>query len=306
MKQRFSRIGKIRRMDAPDVVTPGTLVLEGGAWRGIYTQGALDALMEEGILFETTYGTSAGAMSAIQYLSGQIGYCRWINLTYRRDPAYCGAGAYLRDGGITGFTYLFEHVMKDQFPLNEKRFFDPRRRMIVNATALRTGSSVWFEKGVCPDIFRAIRASATVPYVSVPVRIDGAPYLDGGCSVKIGYDRARAKEKGPFLVIRTREKGYRRQLKDHSKLDRLMYPGYPKFRQAMPRAERDYNDLCDRLEKDEEDGKAFVLYPSQKVEIERFESDLEKLGALSELGYSDMKARMGELKEFLAKSAEGK
>ena len=43
----------------------GCMVLEGGAWRGLYTQGALDALMENGINMDCTIGVSAGAMSGL-------------------------------------------------------------------------------------------------------------------------------------------------------------------------------------------------------------------------------------------------
>ncbi|HAE15289.1 MAG TPA: patatin family protein, partial [Erysipelotrichaceae bacterium] len=35
-------------------MTEGLLVLEGGAWRGMYTQGALDAMMEEDINLSAT------------------------------------------------------------------------------------------------------------------------------------------------------------------------------------------------------------------------------------------------------------
>ncbi len=81
----FSRLNEIPEGLADAPVTPGTLVLEGGAWRGLYTQGALDVLMQAGILFKTTVGVSAGAMSGLGYLSGQIGWARHrFHLSFRR------------------------------------------------------------------------------------------------------------------------------------------------------------------------------------------------------------------------------
>ena len=95
----------------PDEVTDaplldGCLILEGGGWRCLYTQGVLDAMMQAGIRMQTVVGVSAGAMSSLAYASGQIGKSARINLKYRHDPDYCGLGAMRRDHGVTGFRYF--------------------------------------------------------------------------------------------------------------------------------------------------------------------------------------------------------
>lgn len=209
-------------------LTQGCLVLEGGAWRGIYTQGALDALMENGINFQTTIGISAGAMSGIGYVSGQIGWAPRINLRFRRDPNYCGLGAFRRDHGITGFSYLFEDLMR-KYPINRERFNNPDRRFIVGATDLEKGRVEYFEKGKCEDIFKAVQASATVPYISQPVYIDGVPYLDGGLITKIPYHWAKAREFKKIMVIRTRDRSYRKEPDNVKKLppESCIFPQLP-------------------------------------------------------------------------------
>ena len=54
----------------PDVA----LVLEGGSFRGIFTAGVLDVLLEHGIVdFTGVWGTSAGAINAVSFKSRQIG-----------------------------------------------------------------------------------------------------------------------------------------------------------------------------------------------------------------------------------------
>ena len=47
------------------------LVLEGGAMRGIYTAGVLDALMKEKIKVDAVIGVSAGALFGVNYVSHQ-------------------------------------------------------------------------------------------------------------------------------------------------------------------------------------------------------------------------------------------
>ena len=49
MAKVYSRLDKIPKGEASDHITEGCLVLEGGAFRGLYTQGFLDALMEKDI-----------------------------------------------------------------------------------------------------------------------------------------------------------------------------------------------------------------------------------------------------------------
>ena len=50
-----------------------TLVLEGGATRGVFTSGVLDLLMEKGIYVSHVIGVSAGTCNAVDYVSRQPG-----------------------------------------------------------------------------------------------------------------------------------------------------------------------------------------------------------------------------------------
>ena len=53
------------------------IVLEGGAFRGLFTAGALDCLMDNQIVFDYVVGVSAGAGNAVNYLAGQKGRTKW-------------------------------------------------------------------------------------------------------------------------------------------------------------------------------------------------------------------------------------
>ena len=52
-------------------IKKATLVLEGGATRGIFTSGALDYLMERDLYFSDVIGVSAGSCNAVDYVSRQ-------------------------------------------------------------------------------------------------------------------------------------------------------------------------------------------------------------------------------------------
>ena len=251
----YDRINEIPSGTAGDSIQPGCLVLEGGGWRGLYTIGALDALMEEDINFQTVVGVSAGALSGVGYLSGQIGWAGRIDLTYRNDPKYVGIGAIYREHGVMGLHYLFSDLIR-KHPIDMERFNRPERELVAVATNLETGEPEYFRKTEC-DIFEAVIASASVPYVSTPIIIDRKPYLDGGCSVKIAYQWAKAQQFEKIAVICTRERGYRREEKDLPKVAKYKYRKYPNFVNSLEYKEECYNRTLKEMEQDEHMGSIF-------------------------------------------------
>lgn len=291
-----------RRMDSlptgnidPDALCEGCLVLEGGAFRGIYTQGALDALMLGGVNAKAVIGVSAGAMSGISYVSGQIGRSARINLGYRHDKDYIGTGAFRRDHGITGFTFAFcDYDLID--PLDRKAFLDPRRRFVAVATDIGTGEAAYLEKGKCSDMLKAVQASATVPYVSAPVELDGRLYLDGGIAQAIPVDWALQQGFEKVLVIRTRDRAYRKPDGGPNLLIDAEYGRRPALARALKAQHAAYNSLADRVDALEAQGRIMVLAPERPVTIARFEGDMDKLGALYWRGFDQATAMMPEIK----------
>ena len=293
----YSGIDRLPSGHADNSITEGCLILEGGAWRGLYTSGVLDSLMLHGINLRKTVGISAGALFGLGYMSGQIGWSAWIDLIFRHDPEYVGIGAFRKDHGITGFSYLYNDIM-GKYPLDKKYLMNPERTFVVGATDMKTGLITYFEKGKCP-ILKAIQASATVPYISRPVVIEGRSYIDGGCAVKIPYEWAKQHKEKKVVIVKTRDREYRRK-EGIPQITRILYRKYPALVNSIGKATVDFNLLCEELEKKEANHEVFVIAPSKPVTISRFEGDMEKLGELYWLGYNDMEKRINELKEYLS------
>ena len=57
--------------------------------------------------------------------------------------------------------------------------------------------------------------------------------------------------------------------------------------------------MMDEFEELEAAGEIFVIAPSKKVDVSRFDGNMEKLGNLYWLGYNDMQDCVGELKAYL-------
>lgn len=297
-KKVYSGLAELPRGTASRNMTPGCLVLEGGAFRGIYVAGVLDALMEADLNLQCVVGVSAGALCGMNYVSGQIGRAARINLEYRHDSRYVGKKAFLENEGVIGFRFLFEDV-RAMDPFDFDRFFDPAQRFIAVTTNCRTGQTAFFEKGKCSDIFRAVQASASMPFVTRMVELDGVPHLDGGCSMQLAYPWALEQGFRKIVMVRTRHRAYRKPLKEDKSFAERFYRNYPRFALSVARQEETYNKLCNDLDRLEESGRIFVIAPSRHVEVGRLEKDMEKLGDYYYLGYQDTKACLPALKRYL-------
>lgn len=299
-KKMWSGVDSIICKDAPDIIHPGCIVLEGGSFRGCYTSGVLDVLMEHGINMQTTIGTSAGALNGYNYVAGNIGRAAKINLTYRHDHRFIGASTTARNRGVVGFDFLMNGV-EEEVPFNSLRFDDPDRRFVVTVTNCETGEVHYCEKGSCSNIKKAVQASASMPFVSDMVEVDGMPCLDGGCGDKIPYRWAMNQGFEKILVIRTRPWGFRRPEEGDrfGELADRIYKNYPNLTELLKRQSDQYNTACEELEALHQEGRVMMICPSGSINVSTLEGDMEKLGALYLLGRCDAQIQLPKIKEYL-------
>lgn len=298
----FSKINSITTGNATDSITEGCVVIEGGAFRGIYAAAVLDVLMEAGINLSCAIGVSAGALNGMNYISGQIGRAALITLNHRFDKQYVGLSTLIKTKNIIGYDYAFGELM-DIYPFNHERFNNESQRFVVVATNLKSGAPCYFEKGKCSDIKKALKASSSLPYISKPTAIDGTPHLDGGCSDKIPFEWAISNGYSKVVVIKTQHTTYRKPKTTPSSkmLAGRFYRKYPIFAEKLCENNEMYNEQLERLEVAEESGKVFVISPSVPVAVSRFENDLEKLGQLYLLGRKDATELIPKIKNYLEK-----
>ncbi len=293
----YSGIDRIPSGKASEKLVPGCIVLEGGAFRGLYTQGFLDALMEQELNLQCVIGVSAGALSGVNYVSGQIGRSARIALTYRHDSRYVGIKALRNSRSIVDVGFLTEERGIYE-PLDMERFSRPEQRFLTVATNCLTGEPEFFEKGRCEDIFLAVRASSTLPYLAPMVRIGGTPYLDGGCACKIPYQRALDEGYEKILVIRTRETEFRKKNREDPLAERV-YRKYPRIMERIRCMNLEANREFDEVERLHAAGRVLRIAPSSPVKVSRLERNMEKLGELYWLGHGDAMSRGSEIRAYL-------
>ena len=283
--ERYSKYDELPRGLATGEIQEACLVLEGGAFRGLYTQGFLDTMMLFGLKLSCVIGVSAGALAGMNYVSGQIGRSARINLGYRHDSRYVGAKAIANSHSLLDIGFLVEERGIIE-PFDCERFENSKQRYIAVATNCLDGSISYFEKGRCNDILSAVRASATMPFISPMVMVDGVPHLDGGCACKIPYQWALDQGFQKIVVIKTREVEFRKPAEANQMALRV-YHNYPEFAQRLADSALDYNRQCDDIERLHAEKRLLRIAPSVPVHVSRLESDLEKLGDLYWLGCAD-------------------
>lgn len=278
------------------------LVLEGGALRGVYTAGVQGCLSRAGFKPRCLIGTSAGAINGINFLSGQPERSYRIDYRYANDPNFMGPKSLVTQGQVFSFRYMFGEV-NDWYPLNEAAFFSSPIRFIAVATDLETGQPAYLEKGVCGDIYQALKASSSMPGLSTAVLVDGRRYLDGGPSMPVAYQKALDEGYGPIILVLTRQKGYRKVPFPPTvqRYFRFRYRKYPAFVETMLASPCRYNGMMDEIDELERAGRLFVIRPQTPVTVDRMEKNQEKLRALFIQGRKEAARRLPDLEAYLAR-----
>lgn len=283
---------------------PVNLILEGGALRGIFTAGVLDALDEKNLFCEFVIGVSAGACMGISYVSRQRGRSRKISLTYCQDKRYFSWQNVLREGNLFGVQFSYEEIPRKLVPFDYETFEKTSMRFISVVTDCATGQAEYFENDTPErkkNMVQEIRASSSMPFVSKPVEINGRLYLDGGIADSIPLEYSMKNGHAKSVVVLTRPKGYlKKENKKLAPLLKTFLPRYPKLAEAMSNRSVMYNRELALVEKMEAEGKCLVIYPPEN-DVGRLERDRNKLDALYQAGYQAGLKLAADLPGFLVK-----
>jgi len=279
------------------------LVLQGGGTRSAFTAGVLDVLMENKIGFPYVIGTSAGALSALNFLSGDEGRTKKIEIALMRDSKFVSLSNLLFKGSIFDFDYLFFTVPETIIPFNKKAYMDNPTHFVVATTDLETGKARYFVKGECQDMWSAIAASSSLPLLTrKPIFVDGHPCLDGGPTANLPFRKALEDGCFKIVVVATRARGFRKDepKRTHIREAEILYKKYPAFVEAFANQHFSYNRSAEELDLLESNGQAFVIRPDHPVTIGRTERKKEKLNALYKEGQEVAKRLLPSLRLFLS------
>ena len=281
---------------------PFSLVLEGGGMRGLFTAGVCDHLLEHGVCATQVIGTSAGALNGFNYVAGAIGRTAFLNVKYCTDWHYLS----MRNFAVTGDAFnahmLFHEIPERLDPFDFADFEESPLSLTTVASDLERGDADYHEH-TGPVDERAIAyltASASMPFVSHIVSVDGKKLLDGGTcdSVPFLYHRLKAVEPKQVVVL-TRDATYVKKKLKLSALAQRLYGDYPRYIDRLEHRHFEYNLCYRRLHELDAAGKLFLIEPDAPVTVQAMEHDPDALLDLYGQGYGAALSRWEDLQRYL-------
>ncbi|MEE0568425.1 MAG: patatin family protein [Lachnospiraceae bacterium] len=277
------------------------LVLEGGGKRGIYAAGVLDVLLENNIWADGLIGTSAGAVNGCSYVSNQYERNLRYNIRFANEKRYMSIYSLITTGNVVGTDFAYNILPNKLEVFDYDAFEKSPVAYYVTCSNVETGKAEYIQcKSLRGKNMDYLRASASLPYVSQIVEIDGKKYLDGGICDSIPLKAFQDMGYEKNLVVLTRPRGYIKK-PENNLLANLYYRKYPAFVTALRNRYAVYNRTLKYIEQQENQGNILVLRPSESIRVGRMEQDPERLKQMYELGKNDAGQMLDAIASFLSK-----
>lgn len=276
------------------------LVLEGGAFRGVFTSGVLDVLMENEIEYDYVIGVSAGAGNGMGYITGQVGRTRNVIKPKDHSQNYFGLKQVLRHGKFLNLDKMFFEYPYKQYPYDFDKFRKSDVALEVVVSNCDTGKAEYYDEREDIDRFLNLgKASCSVPLMCAPVKIGGYHYLDGSICDSIPLERALEQGCDRLVVVMT--KSVSETPTNYGKAKAVMAMKYkhkyPNFYKALLERTDVYAKELELLKKLEKEGRAIVIRPGIEC-INKFEQDDTKVEAFYQNGRDVAAENLDILKEF--------
>lgn len=276
------------------------LLLEGGAMRGLFSAGVVDTFLEEGISFDCAVGVSAGAAFGCNLKSHQAGRVLRYNTTYCRDRRYCSLWSLITTGDLYGADFCYRILPDELDPFDYETYRKDPTDFYCVCTDAESGKPVYKQVNTLDqNEFLYMRASASMPFVSRAVEVEGRKLLDGGISDSIPLSFLESLGCDKCVLILTRPAGYRKEPLGASALVRLALGKTPHLADALLSRHEHYNRALDEIKKQEEAGRIFVFRPPVPIGVRTVERDENRLRAAWQMGRDVACAQLEKLKFFL-------
>jgi NTE family protein/lysophospholipid hydrolase len=269
------------------------LVLAGGGAKGFAHIGVLKALHESGLPVDVIGGTSSGGMAALAYAMdldparlAERNKTGWVDR--RPDRKYAPPVLSFLDHT------KWDRIFQEGFGAREvEDLWIPAFCISCNIDAGRT---VVHDSG---PVWKAVRATASLPALLAPLLIDGQAHVDGGVVNNLPTDVMRARTRGLVFAVSLGSRREQRLLLESYPspwrlLVRRFLPGWRRLSaHTVPRVMLQLATLGDLADAHERAALAdYVLRPPVK---EFSLMDFERLDAIVRAGYEHTLAQLGEL-----------
>ena len=269
------------------------LVVEGGAMRGIFAAGVLDAFLAKGkTAFDHCIGVSAGAVNLAAYLAGQQGRNHRVITDYSCRPEFISLAKFLRGGHWLDLDWLWEITIRE-IRLDLARFAANPVPLTVVTTRVSDGQAAYL-RGSAEALEQQIKASCSVPLAYRDfVHIGEEAMTDGGVADSIPVRHAYEQGAREITVVLSRPLGYRKRAPRLPALHRHLLRRTPALAEASLVRHRSYNDAIDFIRQPPADCRIRVIVPPAGFRVGRMTTDRDRLEQGYQMGWQAAQAYLG-------------
>lgn len=260
------------------------LVVEGGAMRGIFAAGVLDAFIHKGFNpFHLCVGVSAGATNLASFLAGMYQRNFKVYTDYSLRPEFISWRKFLTGGHLLDLDWLWDITIRE-LRIDIPRIINGNQRFWVGVTSVESGEAHYINPSA-DNIEELLKASSSIPVLyRKQVSINGQQYVDGGLADPIPVEAAFQYGARRILVIRSRKKEYTMPLKTPATLYRYYLKDYPNLYQAAVDRPRHYARAIEFLRNPPEGVQVIEINPPESFRTSRLTKNIEVLKSDYQLG----------------------
>lgn len=253
------------------------LVVEGGAMRGIFAAGVLDAFLENNHReFDFAVGVSAGSTNLIGYLAGNHGRSRQIITDHACRPDFINWQRFMSGGHLCDVHWLW-HQSCVEVPLSLEQHWQGKVPLWVVTTSVEDGAPRYFQTQ--PDnLDEVMTASCSIPfaYRDFPT-VAGHPMTDGGLGDSIPVRWAYQQGARDITVVLSHPQGYRKRPSALTPLLKPWVRDFPALYDALLTRTDSYNESLDFIDNPPADCRVTVVAPDPHFPVNRLTTNGHKL-----------------------------
>ncbi|OAN17957.1 patatin family protein [Photobacterium jeanii] len=249
-------------------MTKKALIVEGGAMRGIFASGVLDAFMAKDYQpYDFAIGVSAGASNLVGYLSHAPKRSFNVITTMATDKTFFNPARFLRGGNLVDVKWLWEES-NHRYPLDCQKLFSSIPMYAV-ATNTETGQPDYFH--VSPEnVSKVIEATTALPIAYKPTPcFSGGCFTDGGVADSIPVKEAYRRGAREITVILSHPLSYNMSPTKYPWLMKRVLARYPSIAQAMIQRAENYNASLDFIRNPPAGAIVRVIAPPEDFSVKR-------------------------------------
>lgn len=244
------------------------LIVEGGAMRGIFASGVLDAFMEQSFTpYDFAIGVSAGATNLIGYLAHTPKRSFNIITQLATNKAFYDPARFATGGHLVDVKWLWEESNL-RFPLNIETLFTSIP-MYAAVTNVDTGNADYYQikRDNLSDVIEATTA-LPIAYKQTPC-FSGGCYTDGGVADSIPVREAYRRGARDITVILSHPLNYQMKTTKYPWLLKKMLARYPNIGQSMVTRAENYNQSLAFIRNPPKDAVIRVIAPPANFAVKR-------------------------------------